>query len=191
MFFDSFLSSSMEVANYSLFQLSLNLLRMVFKTSLGSFLDLTVLMRSGISALLSFFIVLINFFCWISLKMAMLLANSSRFLVNQLLFLVKASQLTKESAPVCSRMKSKLFQISSILTQVIINNYIITVKNKLNLITSKTYFNSHVHGMLLMLVYSTQLGFKNELEYNIMNVHRIQELRQPDSERRLDGNNQR
>ena len=64
------------------------------KAWLGSFLLLTVLIRSGTSEDLSFFMVWMNFFCWISLRIAMFLASSSRVLVNWVLLLVKVSQST-------------------------------------------------------------------------------------------------
>ena len=72
----------------------LNRVLMDRRAWLGSFLLLTVLMRSGTSDDLSLFMVWMNFFCWISRRMAMFLASSSRVLVNWVLLLVKVSQST-------------------------------------------------------------------------------------------------
>lgn len=104
---DSFFRVS-TVSTSSIFpSINLNLPIMVFRASFGNFLALTVLMRSGISDPFSFFMVTMNFLCCTSLSMAILLANSSKFLINYVLFLVKLSQLTYESYPVNLSMESK------------------------------------------------------------------------------------
>ena len=54
-FIASFLSYSEDSINSSVYPLSLNRPRTPLRASLGSFLALTVLMRSGTSKLLSFF----------------------------------------------------------------------------------------------------------------------------------------
>lgn len=63
----SSLNLSLGSASSALLSLSLNLLEIVLRASLGSFLALTVLMRSGTSYPFNFFMVVINLLCWISL----------------------------------------------------------------------------------------------------------------------------
>lgn len=71
-----------------------NLGRIVLRASLGSFLALTVLMRSGRSSDLSFFMVWMKFLCWTSLKMVKALLSSSMVLTTSELDLVNLSQST-------------------------------------------------------------------------------------------------
>ena len=70
---------------------SLNLPVMDLSASLGSFLDFTVLTRSGMSQPLSFFMEEMNLLCCIYRKMLSALASSSILLLRLVLDLVKDS----------------------------------------------------------------------------------------------------
>lgn len=90
---DSF-NESADSTRLSLSPSSANLGRIVLRASLGSFLALTVLMRSGRSSDLSFFMVWMKFLCWTSLKIVKALLSSSMVLTTSELDLVNLSQST-------------------------------------------------------------------------------------------------
>ena len=81
---------------------------MALSASLGNFCALTVLMRSGMSVPLSFFMLIRNLCCCISLMILIDLTSSSICLVSAVLDLVKISQSTKDSSPTAAKIDSKL-----------------------------------------------------------------------------------
>lgn len=123
-FFDSILSSSADVINYNSWSLILNHFKIIFNTYLGNRFDFTALIKSGISKLLSYFIVFINFLYFIYLKVVIHVDSYSSVLLNSSLLLLKAYQSTNELYPVCCKIASKFFSMSSIVTSNIFYNYI-------------------------------------------------------------------
>lgn len=81
-FFDSALRFSTGSTRVSYSPSNLNRGRMALRVYLGSFLALTVLMRSGISQPFSCFIVATNLRCWTSLKIASCLVKSSAYFLS-------------------------------------------------------------------------------------------------------------
>ncbi len=88
------LSESADSTKANLSPSSLNLGKTDLRAYLGNFLDLTVLIRSGKSKLLSFFMVWMKLLCWAYLKIANDFVNSSIVLTTSELVLVNFSQST-------------------------------------------------------------------------------------------------